>query len=125
MNTDCKEFDPIVDQILIHQHPKGIISLIGLMNLERGPAIGDCRIIHQSDKASGCHEVSRLALAMNDKASLHQLPHGGGKSLLYIPQNVDRTMALRWFSDCLNELGGKYITAIDSGTTPEDMDMAM
>src|SRR4029078_8965170 len=67
----------------------------------------------------------RLARGMTYKAALAGLPHGGGKAVLMRPanQHFDRAALFRAFGDFVNTLGGHYITAEDSGTGLEDMEV--
>ena len=62
---------------------------------------------------------------MTYKAALADLPHGGGKSVLIRPQNphFDRAALFMAFGRFIENLGGHYITAEDSGTGLEDMEI--
>ena len=61
---------------------------------------------------------------MTYKAALAGLAHGGGKSVLIRPkQHFDRVALFRAFGRFVENLGGHYITAEDSGTGLEDMEI--
>jgi leucine dehydrogenase len=61
---------------------------------------------------------------MTYKAALAGLAHGGGKSVLIRPaHNFDRVAMFRAFGRFVDDLGGHYITAEDSGTGLEDMEV--
>jgi leucine dehydrogenase len=62
---------------------------------------------------------------MTYKAALADLPHGGGKSVLMRPSNphFDRAELFIAFGRFIDDLGGHYITAEDSGTGLEDMEI--
>jgi leucine dehydrogenase len=61
---------------------------------------------------------------MTYKAAITGLAHGGGKSVLIRPkQHFDRVAMFRAFGKFVDDLGGHYITAEDSGTGLEDMDV--
>jgi leucine dehydrogenase len=61
---------------------------------------------------------------MTYKAALAGLAHGGGKSVLIRPkQHFDRVAMFRAFGKFVDDLGGHYITAEDSGTGLEDMEV--
>ena len=66
----------------------------------------------------------RLARGMSYKSALANLPLGGGKSVIIKPPHAyDRTAYMRRFGQFVEELGGRYITALDSGTQLSDMDL--
>ena len=66
----------------------------------------------------------RLARGMSYKAALVNLPLGGGKAVIMKPRHAfDRNAYFNQFGRFVNELNGRYITAVDSGTTIEDMDI--
>ena len=61
---------------------------------------------------------------MSYKAAITNLPHGGGKSVLIKPAVIkDKNAYFEKFGEFIEELGGRYITAVDSGTTPAEMDI--
>jgi leucine dehydrogenase len=61
---------------------------------------------------------------MTYKAALAGLPHGGGKSVIIRPtQHFDRVALFRAFGKFIDDLRGHYITAEDSGTGLEDMEV--
>jgi leucine dehydrogenase len=67
-------------------------------------------------------DVLRLARGMTYKAALAGVPFGGGKSVIIRPrQPFDRARLFRSFGRFVEDLGGRYITAEDSGTCLEDM----
>src|SRR5262249_21460648 len=70
-------------------------------------------------------DALRLARGMTYKAALADLAHGGGKSVLLRPSNphFDRHLLFRAFGRFVDNLGGHYITAEDSGTGLEDMEI--
>ncbi|OGT55176.1 MAG: hypothetical protein A3F43_01780, partial [Gammaproteobacteria bacterium RIFCSPHIGHO2_12_FULL_42_10] len=66
----------------------------------------------------------RLGYMMSYKAAITGLPHGGAKSVLMRPRVIkDRVAYFEAFGEFMNELGGHYITAVDSGTSPQEMDI--
>jgi leucine dehydrogenase len=61
---------------------------------------------------------------MTYKAALAGLPHGGGKSVIVRPAtHFDRVALFRAFGKFIDDLRGHYITAEDSGTGLEDMEV--
>lgn len=102
----------------------GMIAIIAIHSTKRGPALGGCRFIEYHSTKSAINDALRLALGMSSKAALANLPLGGGKAVIIKPRGeYDRTGYLNCFGKFINELGGRYITALDSGTTLADMDI--
>ena len=101
----------------------GLRAIIAIHDTYRGPAIGGCRFISYTDTASAIEDAIRLAKGMSYKAALAGLPHGGGKSVLIKPEGLhDRDALMQSFGGFVDSLGGRYITAMDSGTQVTDMD---
>lgn len=108
-----------------HRDPAvGLRAIVAVHDTRLGPALGGCRFIPYDDESSAFTDALRLARAMTYKAALAGLALGGGKSvILYPSQPFDRAALFRSFGRFVDSLGGRYITAEDSGTTPEDMEV--
>lgn len=104
-------------------HKTGLRAIVAIHNLNRGPAIGGCRMVHYQSADDAIEDALRLGYMMSYKAAISNLPHGGAKAVIMKPKVIkDRRALLHAFGDFINELGGRYITAMDSGTTEADMD---
>ena len=102
----------------------GMKAIIAIHSTQLGPALGGCRFIPYPDSYSALYDAMRLARGMSYKAALTNLPLGGGKSVIIEPKRAyDRKAYLTQFGRFVNELNGRYITALDSGTNLEDMDI--
>lgn len=102
----------------------GLEAIIAIHDTRLGPALGGCRFIHYASEEEAVVDALRLARGMTYKAALAGLDHGGGKSVLMKPQRrFDRTALFRAFGRFVEDLRGHYITAEDSGTSIEDMDV--
>lgn len=102
----------------------GLRAIVAIHNLNRGPAIGGCRIAHYSTVDAAIEDALRLGFMMSYKAAISNLPHGGAKAVIIKPKVIqDRPAFLRAFGDFVQDLGGRYITAMDSGTSESDMDI--
>ena len=105
-------------------HATGLKAIIAIHNLKCGPAIGGCRLIHYTNTDNALEDALRLASMMSFKAAISNLKHGGAKAVLIKPKIIkDRKAYFEKFADFVHELGGRYITAVDSGTTMADMDI--
>lgn len=102
----------------------GLVAIIAIHSTTLGPALGGCRCIEYPNSAAAVEDALRLARAMSYKAAMVDLPHGGGKSVLMRPAEIkDRKAYFEAFGRFVNELNGRYITAVDSGSTVADMDV--
>ncbi|AHE67374.1 Leu/Phe/Val dehydrogenase [Legionella oakridgensis] len=102
----------------------GMKAIVAIHSTKLGPALGGCRFIPYPDTKSALYDAMRLARGMSYKAALVNLPLGGGKAVIIQPsQTYDRHAYLTRFGQFINELGGRYITALDSGTELRDMDI--
>lgn len=105
-------------------HETGLHAIIAIHSTTLGPAIGGCRLIHYDHTDDALVDVMRLAQMMSYKAAICNLPHGGAKSVIMKPAEIaDRTAFFSRFGDFVQQQQGHYITAMDSGTTPDDMDI--
>ncbi|STX29253.1 leucine dehydrogenase [Legionella beliardensis] len=102
----------------------GMKAIIAIHSTKLGPALGGCRFIEYDDTPSAINDAMRLARGMSFKAASVDLPLGGGKSVIIKPAHpFDREAYFHAFGKFINELGGRYITALDSGTQLSDMDI--
>jgi leucine dehydrogenase len=109
---------------LARDQASGLEAIIAIHDTRLGPALGGCRFIHYGSEEEALIDALRLARGMTYKAALAGLDHGGGKSVLIKPyRRFDRTALFRAFGRFVEDLRGHYITAEDSGTSIEDMDV--
>ena len=105
----------------------GVTSIIAVHSTVLGPALGGCRMWAYPSLRHAVADALRLSQAMTLKAAAAELPLGGGKSVICLPARAQpprghtREQILRDFADCLELLGGSYITAEDVGTSTADM----
>lgn len=101
----------------------GLKAIIAIHNTRLGPALGGCRYLAYPDDESAIRDAIRLAQGMSYKAALAGLDQGGGKAVIIRPAHVDDRAALfEAFGRMIESLNGRYITAVDSGTSSADMD---
>jgi len=102
----------------------GLKAIVAIHDSRLGPALGGCRFIEYDTDEAAYIDALRLARGMTYKAALAGLAHGGGKSVLIRPkQRFDRVALFRAFGRFIENLRGHYITAEDSGTGLEDMEI--
>ena len=102
----------------------GLRAIVAIHDTRLGPALGGCRFIRYETEDDAIIDALRLARGMTYKAALAGIAHGGGKSVIILPRaKFDRAAIFRAFGRFLENLKGHYITAEDSGTSVEDMEI--
>lgn len=103
----------------------GMRAIVAIHDTRMGPALGGCRFLSYAREEDALIDALRLARGMTYKAALAGVPHGGGKSVLLRPsqQVFDRAALFLAFGRFVESLSGRYITAEDSGTGLEDMEL--
>lgn len=112
-------------EIHLYRDPQtGFQAVIALHDLNHGPTFGGCRWIAYRNIEEAMLDAQKLARSMTFKAAISHIPCGGGKATLFSPEYPPKNRAhyLKLFAQWVNTLNGRYITAIDSGTTVDDMD---
>ncbi len=102
----------------------GLNAIIAIHNTKLGPAIGGTRCFRYTSTGPALIDALRLAFMMTLKAAANELPHGGAKAVLIKPRIIkDREKYFRAYGDFVHQMNGRYITAVDVGTTERDMDI--
>jgi glutamate dehydrogenase (NAD(P)+) len=111
--TFADELGPI--KIVHIYDPKyGLKAVVAIDNISRGPAIGGIRMAPDVS----AEEAFRLARAMTMKNSAANLPHGGGKSVIFGDPKIDlakKERLIRAFARAIRDLV-EYIPGPDMGT---------
>lgn len=108
---------------LFSDEATGLEAIIAIHNTRLGPALGGCRYMPYASIEAASADAMRLARGMSYKAALAGLEQGGGKAVIIRPAHVpDRAALFEAFGRCIESLRGGYITAVDSGTSSQDMD---
>ena len=102
----------------------GLMAFIAIHSTTLGPAIGGCRYISYNSVEDAMRDAFRLAASMTYKAAVCGLNHGGAKSVIIRNDyTVNREVIFKEFGQFLDSMNGRYITAVDSGTSALDMDI--
>ncbi|BES70436.1 Glu/Leu/Phe/Val dehydrogenase dimerization domain-containing protein [Marinobacter nanhaiticus D15-8W] len=100
----------------------GLKAIIAIHNTSRGPALGGCRMFPYASDEEALRDVLRLSRGMTYKSALANLDLGGGKSVIIGDPRKHKTEALmESMGRFLEQLGGQYIAAEDSGTSVPDL----
>ena len=97
-------------------------GFVAIHSTKLGPAVGGTRFWKYENDEAAIHDLLRLARGMTYKNALAGLPLGGGKSIMVRPEGViDREKIFRAHGRFVETFGGRYITAEDVGTNPDDI----
>ncbi|WP_165855615.1 Glu/Leu/Phe/Val family dehydrogenase [Marinobacter sp. JSM 1782161] len=100
----------------------GLKAIVAIHNTSRGPALGGCRMFPYATDEEALRDVLRLSRGMTYKSALANLDLGGGKSVIIGDPRKHKTEALmEAMGRFLEQLGGQYIAAEDSGTSVTDL----
>ena len=108
--------------LLLEDAEVGYLGVIAIHSTALGPAAGGTRAWRYPSPGLAARDALRLARGMSRKNALAGLPLGGGKSVIALPDGpVDRAALYRAHGRAVASLGGRYLTATDVGTRPEDL----
>ena len=98
----------------IYDPKRGLKAVVAIDNVARGPSIGGIRMAPDVS----AEEAFRLARAMTLKNSAANLPHGGGKSVIFGDPKMEpakKELLIRGFARAIRDLV-EYIPGPDMGT---------
>lgn len=106
--------------------PTGSWMFVCIHSTARGPAGGGTRLKVYSEPSDALADAMRLASAMTLKMAAVDMPFGGGKAVLAVPELLDgdarRGLLLR-YADLVASLRGAFHTGPDMNTSVADMDV--
>lgn len=116
------EFSDHERVVFVNDKPSGLRAIIAVHDTTKGSAIGGCRMWPYDSADAALTDVLRLSRGMTYKNALAGINSGGGKSVIIGNPKTDKTPRLfQAMGEAIGSLGGRYIAAEDSGTTPADM----
>ena len=114
------------EAVVRYDHESGAWMFVCIHSTVLGPAGGGTRLHVYPTPADGLADAMKLSRAMTVKWAGANLPSGGGKAVLAVPElpsgEARRTLLLR-YGELVQSLGGTYRTAGDMNITPEDLDV--
>jgi len=100
----------------------GLRAIVAVHNTSRGVALGGCRVWPYASEDEALTDVLRLSRGMTYKSAMADLPLGGGKAVIIADPHEDKSDAMmQAMGKFVQGLGGRYITAEDSGTNVADL----
>jgi leucine dehydrogenase len=128
VDTSSALFDKLSEheheQIMFcHDKITGLKAIIAIHNTTLGPGLGGTRMYNYKNEQDAITDVLRLSRGMTYKAAISGLNLGGAKAVIIgDPKRIKNEAFMRRFGRFVENLGGKYITAEDVGTTTKDME---
>ncbi|WP_294236604.1 Glu/Leu/Phe/Val dehydrogenase dimerization domain-containing protein [uncultured Sphingomonas sp.] len=114
---------PPEEVVTFYDRASGASGVIVLHSTALGPAAGGCRVWRYPGQQAATLDALRLAEGMAMKNALADLPFGGGKAVIALPDGpFDREALFRAFGREVAALKGRYVTAEDVGTSVADME---
>ncbi len=100
----------------------GLKAIIAIHDTTLGPALGGTRMWNYDTEEEAIVDALRLSQGMTYKSAAMGLNLGGGKGVIIADSRKDKSEELwRAYGRFVDSLGGRYITAEDVGTSPEDL----
>ena len=97
-------------------------AIVAVHSTVCGPAFGGCRMWPYRNDDEALSDALRLSRGMTYKATICELPYGGGKSVIIGDPRRAKTRALLLaMGRVVDRLGGRYVIADDIGTSLEDL----
>ncbi|MCV2883144.1 amino acid dehydrogenase [Aestuariibacter sp. AA17] len=119
---DHKEFANHEHVAFYHDEKSGLKAIIAVHNTNLGPSLGGCRMWPYATSTEALNDVLRLSKGMTYKAAMAELKLGGGKSVIIGDPRKEKTPEMMAaMGRFVESLGGKYITAEDSGIAVSDL----
>ena len=115
------------EELVVRQGRRsGLHCVVAVHSTTLGPALGGVRLWGYPAVIDAARDALRLATGMTYKAAAADLDLGGGKGVICVPPGIElagrqRLDALLDFGALVESLEGRYITAEDVGTSPEDL----
>ncbi|TRY29456.1 Glu/Leu/Phe/Val dehydrogenase dimerization domain-containing protein [Aliiglaciecola sp. M165] len=121
---DHKEFDNHEQVAFFSDKASGLKAIIAVHNTNLGPSLGGCRMWPYANSEEALNDVLRLSRGMTYKAAMAELKLGGGKSVILGDPRLHKTPEMmQAMGRFVEQVGGRYITAEDSGIAVSDIQL--
>ena len=106
----------------------GAWMIVAVHDTTLGPGMGGTRMKPYPAAHDALADALRLSGAMTMKHAAADLPYGGGKAVIAVPEvpprdSEERHALLLRYAHMVDALGGTYVTAADMNTGQTDMDV--
>ncbi|MGH2859340.1 MAG: Glu/Leu/Phe/Val dehydrogenase dimerization domain-containing protein [Solirubrobacteraceae bacterium] len=115
------------ERIAIQLGPRSRLPVIlAVHSTLLGSAVGGCRMWRYADWRDGLADAMRLSEAMSLKCAAAGIRHGGGKTVIALPPDIEldarrREALMEDVGELVESLGGSYWIGEDVGTGPADI----
>ena len=103
----------------------GLKCIIAIHNTNLGPALGGCRLWPYASEEAALFDVLRLSRGMSFKNAAAGMPIGGGKGVIIADPSQKTDAMFEAYAECVESLGGRYLTAEDVNTDTHDADIML
>ena len=111
------------EEVLVWRDDRAALEAIAAIHSRAlGPAVGGTRWQPYASTEDAIEDALRLSAAMTKKSAAAGLAFGGGKSVVIGLHTAKTEEQLRSYAQFLNQLGGRFVTTTDVGTTTAEMD---
>jgi leucine dehydrogenase len=116
------------EAVVRFDEPTGAWMIVAVHDTTLGPGMGGTRMKAYATPHDALADALRLSGAMTLKQAAADLPYGGGKAVVAVPEipprgsDERRTLMLR-YAALVDSLHGTYVTAADMNTGQADMDV--
>ncbi len=116
------------EAVVRFDEPSGSWMIVAVHDTTLGPGMGGTRMKPYPTPHDALADALRLSGAMTMKHAAADLPYGGGKAVIAVPEPPPRDSEERYalllrYARLVDALGGTYVTAADMNTNQLDMDM--
>jgi leucine dehydrogenase len=118
-SSDFREHEQVV---FCHDPAVGLRAIVAIHDTTLGPALGGLRVWSYRSEDEALSDVLRLSRGMTYKSALAGLPFGGGKAVLIAGREARNPALFERFGDFVERLNGRYLTAEDVGTSPNELE---
>ena len=100
--------------------------ILAIHSTRLGSAVGGCRMWRYPDWRDGLADAIRLSEAMSLKCAASGIRHGGGKTVIALPPEIElearrREALMEDVGELVESFGGGYYIGEDVGTGPDDI----
>lgn len=103
----------------------GLKCIIAIHSTKLGPALGGCRLYPYKSMDAALFDVLRLSRGMSFKNAAAGMPIGGGKGVIIADPSEKTDALFEAYAECVESLGGRYLTAEDVNTDTHDADIML
>ena len=116
------------EAVVRFDQPTGAWMIVAVHDTTLGPGMGGTRMKAYATPHDALADALRLSGAMTLKQAAAQLPYGGGKAVVAVPEvpprgSEERRALLLRYAALVDSLHGTYVTAADMNTGQADMDV--